>query len=216
MIRLDLPLPMSVNRWPSHALELHRAATEYKRRCWLAAIAQARPLADPPARVVLLVEVSGRKLRDDDNAAGSLKWLIDALKQRQTGAVRWRRGLYAKRGFFVDDDPEHLELHVHQQRGPARCRVTITPRAVAGDDAAADAPVVARARDGRPGPEMVLAAAAADGRLAEVIASDPAALRMAFALADAVSARPADTRADGLSVRCTRPTENDPTRGSSR
>lgn len=48
--------------------------------------------------------------RDQDNLIASLKWVLDALKQRQDGKVGWRLGICDTMGYFVDDDPAHLTL----------------------------------------------------------------------------------------------------------
>lgn len=51
-----------------------------------------------------------RQRRDEDNLNASLKFVLDALRQKQQGAMRWREGLWLPCGYFVDDDPEHMKL----------------------------------------------------------------------------------------------------------
>lgn len=131
-MRLTLPLPPSPNQWPSHHLAHHRAKFEYQRRAWLRAIQQHRPLRDPPrhVRVVAVLHHTGQP-RDQDNAVASLKWALDALKQRQAGALRWRQNAYDLCGYFIDDDPEHLMLasvgqHRVRRRDDRRLELEIT------------------------------------------------------------------------------------------
>lgn len=46
---------------------------------------------------------------------------MTALRQKQTGAMRWRNGLFDLCGYFVDDDPSHLTLgNVWQNRCSSR------------------------------------------------------------------------------------------------
>lgn len=111
MIRLILPLPPSPNDTPSHHMEEHRAKRRYQGRAWLAAVkSQHRPLRDPPARVLVTAHLALENLRDDDNRNGSLKWALDALRQKQRGKLNWRQGLFDKCGYFIDDDPGHLTV----------------------------------------------------------------------------------------------------------
>lgn len=72
------------------------------------------------------------KPRDFENLVMSLKYVRDALKQRQPedDPLRWREGLYVDKGFFVDDDPSRCELaDVTQETGAEEpgLRVTIEP-----------------------------------------------------------------------------------------
>ena len=108
---LLLPLPPSRNRVESfrNGLHSHTAKRRYQRKAWAAAVGQERSRRDPPARV----RVSAHfrlygPLRDEDGL--DLKWVLDTLRQHQTGKLRWRQGLYDECGYFVDVSPEHLEL----------------------------------------------------------------------------------------------------------
>jgi len=109
-VRLDLPLPFSQNDIASHHMEEHREKNRYRKATWAEACAQQRPTLDPPevVRVGALFHVG--RLWDDDNRAQAMKWILDCLKQRQTGSLRWRQGLFDLCGYFVDDDPDHLHL----------------------------------------------------------------------------------------------------------
>lgn len=107
---LRLPLPPALNRWPRHGLALHAFKNRYRKRAWAAAIQQERPLHDPPAKVRLHAMFLVYRLRDEGELSAGLKFVLDALKQRQTGKVAWRQGLFDTLGYFVEDDPAHLEL----------------------------------------------------------------------------------------------------------
>lgn len=106
---LALPEPSSPNRAPSHAMVRHRGKRGYQRLAWGMACAQCVPPAEPPARVRIDAHFRLHLLRDDDNLRASLKYVLDALRQRQANP-RWRRGIYEDRGYFIDDDPAHLAL----------------------------------------------------------------------------------------------------------
>ena len=88
----------------------HREKREYQRDAWLAAILQEKPPRSPPERVRVQATLYVHNLRDDDNAAGGLKWALDALRQKQSGDLRWREGIADLCGYFIDDDPGHLVL----------------------------------------------------------------------------------------------------------
>lgn len=109
-LHLTLPLPMSVNNWPRHPMQQHVAKNRYRKKAWAAALSQAKPVHDPPEHAVLSAHFRLRNLRDEDNLKGSLKWVCDTLKQKQTGAMRWRQGIADQKGFFVDDNPAHLHI----------------------------------------------------------------------------------------------------------
>lgn len=110
-VRLTLPLPPSPNRWKKHPLAFQRQKDEYREAAWLAAIQQHKPTHEPPPMVLLVATLYlARMMRDDDNLKGSMKFPLDALRRNQTGAMRWRNGLYVEQGYFVDDDPKHLTI----------------------------------------------------------------------------------------------------------
>ncbi len=130
MVRLFLPLPPSPNSLGGHHHALHRAKRKYQREAWVAAVCQDPPSDPPPARVIVRADFRVRNLRDDDNLSASLKWVLDALRQRQRGKLHWRQGLYDQRGYFVDDDPTHLILSDVSQRidrKQAGVTLTVTP-----------------------------------------------------------------------------------------
>lgn len=121
LIRLeDLPVPISPNRRKSNHFAMQRQKDDYRRAVWVAAIAQHRPYRDPPEYVSVWATLYLCRLRDEDNATASIKWTLDALRQVQQGACKWRwhkgAGLYQECGYFVDDDPVRLTLSVDQQR----------------------------------------------------------------------------------------------------
>lgn len=128
-ITLTLPVPKTENARPTHKFDRHRRKMEFQRATWLKAASQALPLEAPPERVRISAHFVMWNRRDEDNLTGSLKWVLDALKQRQP-SEKWRRGVFLGRGYFVDDDPAHLELDKPTQemkrREPARLVLTIT------------------------------------------------------------------------------------------
>lgn len=111
---LRLPVPPAPNRFPSHHMALHNAKMRYQGKAWLAAIQQHLPSQEPPAFVTLHAMFLLVHPRDDDGLF--IKWVLDALKQKQIGRygkppkLNWRHGLYDKAGYFQDDDPTHLRL----------------------------------------------------------------------------------------------------------
>ncbi|MFW6198809.1 MAG: hypothetical protein ACOC5E_03195 [Acidobacteriota bacterium] len=110
-IALELPLPPAVNARSSYnAGRRHQQKNAYRRSCWMAAIEQAKPVHEPPARVRIEARFYLRNLRDPDKLKGSLDWVLDALKREQSGRLHWRQGVYLRCGFFVDDDPRHVEI----------------------------------------------------------------------------------------------------------
>lgn len=115
-MRLVLPVPPSPNKWKSNPFAQQAQKDEYRELAWVRALKQHRPLRDPPARVRVHATLYLCKLRDEDNATGSLKWALDALRSEQRGHVRWRQGIADKCGYFVDDDPSRLTLTVEQVR----------------------------------------------------------------------------------------------------
>ena len=128
MPTLILPVPPSPNRWPSHHMMLHRMKRNYQARVWVSAIEQAPPLNEPPFPANVDVTLWLKRFRDEDNLHASLKWLLDALKQKQKGSLAWRKGLYTSKGYIRDDDPDCIKLAVFQIIGTPRCQVRITPR----------------------------------------------------------------------------------------
>lgn len=130
-ITLWLPEPPSVNKNRKQANK-YSAARErnfYKAQVWAEACRQRRPRFDPPAYVRIDAELRLFSVRDTDNAWGSLKWVIDALKLRQKRET-FRHGLYIGRGYFVDDDPAHIGLVPPVQtidRGGRGLLLTVTP-----------------------------------------------------------------------------------------
>lgn len=111
MIRLVLPLPDSLNRWPKHPMAEHAAKRKYQKQLWPLACSQAKPSHEPPEQVRISSTFYVRNIRDHDNLKGSLKWVLDALKLKQKitsyEGLRWRSGIADEKGFFVDDDPKH-------------------------------------------------------------------------------------------------------------
>ena len=91
---LSLPLPIAVNRWPSHHMALHKAKKAHERETLAAATSQIARWEGPPEHVTARPILFVRNLRDDDGAMGSLKWSLDALR----GTL------------YVDDDPKHLTV----------------------------------------------------------------------------------------------------------
>lgn len=118
---LQLPLPMSPNRWPKtspHRLQVVK--DEYRLACWAAAVTQHKPHRDPPPLVTvhaMFLHRVTRGFRDETNMRAAMKWVEDALQQEQLGAMRWRQGLYTLCGYFINDSPDHYRLgDIWQQR----------------------------------------------------------------------------------------------------
>lgn len=87
----------------------HNSKRKYQKRAWADAIRQARPFRDPPAHVTLHAHFRVHNVRDEDNLKASLKWTLDALRQKQSGKD-WRGGVYSLSGYLIDDDPTHMTL----------------------------------------------------------------------------------------------------------
>lgn len=115
-MKLVLPVPPSPNRWKKHPIAQQVQKDRYRGEVWIAALKQAKPTRDPPKDVTVNATLYLCRMRDEDNAAGSMKWALDALRSEQTGLVRWRRGIADLCGYFVDDDPNSLHLNVEQVR----------------------------------------------------------------------------------------------------
>lgn len=111
-IVLELPEPDSPNQAPQHPMEAVRWKNEIKWRTWKAAIQQEPPTAHPPDPVLVKAHFRLWNLRDEDNlAGGSLKYVLDSLQLPDEGEdVGWRRGLYTRKGYLVDDAPDHMTL----------------------------------------------------------------------------------------------------------
>lgn len=108
---LRLPLPPSINAMGSmHPIYRGTTKRRYQRSAWTHAVSQLQPLRDPPEHVTVSAHFRVHNLRDEDNLTGGLKWVLDALRQNQTGSLEWRQGVYDRCGYFVDDDPKHLSL----------------------------------------------------------------------------------------------------------
>lgn len=115
-VTLVLPVPPSPNRWARHPMVLHREKMGYQREAWLAAVQQEKPRRDPPKLVHVTATLQLCRKRDADNATASVKWALDALKQKQLGGLEWREGIAHLCGYFVDDGPEQLSLTVTQEK----------------------------------------------------------------------------------------------------
>jgi hypothetical protein len=113
VIRFELPVPPSRNVTDgTHHMKYHREKRAYQREVWLAAIDQHPPSLEPPEYVTMSVVFMLKRLRDRDNL--DAKWACDALKQRQISA-KWKGGIADKKGYFIDDDPTHLDLQLVAQ-----------------------------------------------------------------------------------------------------
>lgn len=77
-----------------------------KAATWAAAIQQATPLRDPPARVRIDLRYRLYSRRDPANLWYDAKPVLDALKasHERQDRLTWRGGLYLDRGYFLDDD----------------------------------------------------------------------------------------------------------------
>lgn len=108
MITLELPLPPSRNRASGKtARATHYKKRAYQKLCWGAAIRQTLPTLDPPEHVIVRAHFRlYGELRDGDGL--DLKWVLDALQQRQRGSLAWRQGVHPLSGYYVEDDPKHL------------------------------------------------------------------------------------------------------------
>lgn len=95
----------------------HKAKGEYRSRVWIEACKQKPPSHFPPEKVIIDATFYTKHARDYDNL--SLKWVLDALKQKQRGSMYWRHSLYDLRGYLVDDDPAHCVLGFVEQRRDA-------------------------------------------------------------------------------------------------
>ena len=110
MIHLKLPVPPSPNALPSHPMELHKVKNRYRRDAWLRAVSQHKPIMDPPEFVTVMAIFYTSQEWDEDNLSAGMKFVLDCLKQKQTGKVAWKQGLFMDAGYFIDDDPSHMKL----------------------------------------------------------------------------------------------------------
>ena len=109
---LELPEPPVLSNARGHWRARASQIREYKTQAWAEAVNQSRPPPDPPERVRIDAHFRLWNLRDEDNLiGGSMKYVLDALKQNiPAGHLRFRSGILVWRGYFIDDDPAHLEL----------------------------------------------------------------------------------------------------------
>jgi hypothetical protein len=127
--RLDLPLPDSPNREPKHHhMENARWVNRQKRAAWFAACGQELPTTDPPAVVEITALFRVERLRDEvDNLPASLKRTLDALKRPgPKDPATWRQGIHERKGYFVDDDPEHCRRGIIAQKLAPRGETGLT------------------------------------------------------------------------------------------
>ena len=110
-ITLTLPLPPAKNQIPNTVYGRHKAATAYKRKAWSAALGQHLPKhpLDLPEKVGVHLTFVSRGATDED-AHVDAKWVLDALKAKQSGKVAWRGGVAREKGYFIDDSPKHMSL----------------------------------------------------------------------------------------------------------
>lgn len=115
---LVLPLPVSPNARKSHLMAAVQQKNGYRAQCWIQALQQAMPRRDVdlPEHVRICACFYVRNLRDEDNLAASLKWVLDCLKQEQPEIPHWRHGLYDQKGYFLNDDPLHCTVDKPEQR----------------------------------------------------------------------------------------------------
>ena len=112
LLTVKLPLPLPANDLAAHPKAQHHQKNRYRQRAWTSAIMGTKPLRDPwqKVRVTITYILAPDDGHDDDayKAMGT-KWVLDTLKQRQKGKLDWRQA-YELCGFFIDDDPKHMEL----------------------------------------------------------------------------------------------------------
>lgn len=110
LINLTLPLPPDPWAIPPHPMERAKVKNRYRREAWAAVIQQEKPWIAPPAFVEVTAVFFTQNPWDEDNRTAGLKFILDALKQEQTGNMRWRQGISDRCGYFIDDDPGHMRL----------------------------------------------------------------------------------------------------------
>ena len=115
-MRFELPEPPSPNTRPRHAMAAVRWKNDYKRRVWMHACKQRKPMKKPPEIVTINAVVRLRNLRDPDNLHASMKYLLDALRLPH-GSEKddWKLGVHQGKAFFTDDDPGRLTINVTQE-----------------------------------------------------------------------------------------------------
>lgn len=72
---------------------------------WLALFEQSERITRPFPRAKITITRHSSRMLDPDNATGSVKHVVDALRACNV---------------ITDDTPEHIELVVKQQKGKAR------------------------------------------------------------------------------------------------
>ena len=113
----DLPVPPSPNTWKTHRMELVKQKNGYKRSAWVLCCSRNAPQSHPPDNVTVWVKFRLKRLRDEDNLYASCKWLLDVLKLPRKGdVISWKQGIAEAKGYFVDDSPDRMKLHVSQEK----------------------------------------------------------------------------------------------------
>lgn len=109
---LRVPMPPARNKVEgAHFQKLARLKNAYRQLVWNAALESGQlKHADQlqELRTVSLTWSIGQELPHDQDAwdyAG--KWVLDALKQKQRGKMRWRQGLGDQKGLLLDDSPSY-------------------------------------------------------------------------------------------------------------
>lgn len=128
--RLWLPLPPDPNRLMhagyGHPTQVTRMKNRWKREAWAQACAGSGgpPVSDPPPLVLVRVtyRVAGGGWRDPDNRTWGLKLVLDLLRLPKGDPPAWRRGLFERKGWLVDDDDEHAVLDGIPGREPVEDR----------------------------------------------------------------------------------------------
>lgn len=122
-----LPLPPSPNKVPTHWVAKMRMKHGYMTQVFADASEQYDAVVHPPEAVRISACFFVRQLRDEDNLAASLKWVLDAMKkvQHSKSTLRWKG--HVDRAWFHDDDPHHMTLDtVIQHRDPKNPRLELT------------------------------------------------------------------------------------------
>ena len=126
-VRLTLPAPPLPRSLGGHHMVTHSKKRAYQEAAWIRACLQSKPPRDPPSKVRVSAHFVVKRRVDPDNLRAALKFPLDTLKQKQLGSIAWRHGLYDLCGYFVDDDPSHLELgEITQTTDRANPRVEIS------------------------------------------------------------------------------------------
>ena len=103
---IGLPLPPARNyvEGMMNPIQKGRVKNQYRRKVWAAAIQQHKPFFEPPPHVRMRLLYRVKREHDVDGL--DLKWLLDALGQKQL--TDWRQGLASSKGYYVDDKPANL------------------------------------------------------------------------------------------------------------